>query len=171
MTLVTALTRWPPLLVGVLVLHTAVSPQVRVLGVAADLLLLLGIAAGIAAGPHRGAVVGFAAGLLADCFLQTPFGLSALCYSLVGYGVGIFQTTILREARWIPVATAVASSAAGVALFAVVGAVLGEEGLLSGRLLTIAVVVALLNGVLVLAVLRPVRWATGADVSSGLVLR
>ncbi|MDQ3385428.1 MAG: rod shape-determining protein MreD [Actinomycetota bacterium] len=171
MTLVTVLTRWPPLLVGVLMLHTAVSPQLRVLGVAPDLLLLLGIAAGIAAGPQRGAVVGFVAGLLADCFLQTPFGLSALCYSLVGYGVGIFQTTILHAALWIPVATAVASSAVGVALFAVVGAVLGEEGLLGGRLPTVVVVVALLNGLLVLAALRPVRWATAADVTSGLVLR
>ena len=171
MTIVTLLTRWPPLLVGVLMLHTAVSPQLRVLGVAPDLLLLLGITAGIAAGPHRGAVVGFVAGLLADCFLQTPFGLSALCYSLVGYGVGIFQTTILHAVLWIPVATAVASSAVGVALFAVVGTVLGEEGLLGGRLLTIVVVVALLNGVLVLVALRPVRWATAADVTSGLVLR
>ena len=171
MTLATLLTRWPPLLVGALVLHTAVSPQLRVLGVAPDLLLLLGVAAGIAAGPHRGAVIGFVAGLLADCFVQTPFGLSALCYSLVGYGVGIFQTTILHAARWIPMATAVASGAAGVVLFAVIGAVLGEDGLLGGRLLTTVAVVALLNGVLVLAVLRPVRWASAADATSGLVLR
>ena len=169
--LVTLLTRWPPLLVGALVLHTAVSPQLRVLGVAPDLLLLLGITAGIVAGPHRGAVVGFTAGLLADCFLQTPFGLSALCYSLVGYGVGTFQTTILHEARWIPAATAVAASAVGVVLFAVVGAVLGEPGLLSRRLLGVVAVVALLNGVLVLAALRPARWASAAAASSGLVLR
>lgn len=167
----TLATRWPPLLVVALLLHTVVSPQLRVLGVAPDLLLLLGIAAGIAAGPNRGAVVGFVAGLLADCFLQTPFGLSALCYSLVGHAVGIFQTTVLHAAMWIPVATAMASSALGVVLFAVVGAVLGEDALLTGRLLTIVAVVAPLNGLLVLVVLRPVRWASAGEVSHGLVLR
>lgn len=163
--------RLPPVLLVAVMLHTAVVPQFRVLGVAPDVLLLLGIAAGIAAGPDRGALVGFVAGLLADCFLQTPFGLSALCYSLVGYAVGIFQTTILHAALWIPVATAVVASALGVALFAVLGAVLGEGQLLGGRLLTIVVVGALCNGFLLLLVARPVRWATAAGVAPGLVLR
>lgn len=163
--------RLPPLLVVVLMFHTAVLPQFRVLGVAPDLLLLLGIAAGIAAGPDRGALVGFIAGLLADCFLQTPFGLSALSYSLVGYGVGVFQTTILHAALWIPVATAVVASAVGVALFAVLGAVVGESQLLSGRLVTIVAVIALVNGMLLLVLARPVRWATASDDVSGLVLR
>ena len=167
----TLATRLPPVLVVALMLHTAVLPQFRVLGVAPDLLLLLGIAAGIAAGPDRGALVGFVAGLLADCFLQTPFGLSALSYSLVGYGVGVFQTTILHAALWIPVATAVVASAVGVVLFAVLGAVVGEAQLLSGRLVTIAAVVALVNGMLLLVVARPVRWATASDTLPGLVLR
>lgn len=163
--------RLPPLLVAAVMLHTAVLPQFRIAGVAPDLLLLLGIAAGIAAGPDRGALIGFIAGLLADCFLQTPFGLSALTYSLVGYAVGAFQTTILHAALWIPVLTAVVASAAGVILFAVVGAVVGESHLLSGRLLHVVLVVALVNGLLILLVARPIRWATAADVEPGLVLR
>lgn len=167
----TLATRLPPLLVAALVLHTAVLPQLRVLGVAPDLLLVLGIATGLAAGSDRGAVVGFVAGLLADCFLQTPFGLSALCYSLVGYAVGSVQATILHATRWIPVATAVVASAAGVTLFAVLGAVLGSDELLDGRLPTIVVVVACLNGLLLLAVARPVRWATAPDVAGRAVPR
>lgn len=163
--------RLPPLFVLAVMLHTAVLPQFRVAGVAPDLLLLLGIAAGIAAGPDRGAIVGFIAGLLADCFLQTPFGLSALTYSLVGYAVGMFQTTILHAALWIPVATAVVASALGVVLFAVTGAVVGQSHLLSGRLVTVVLVVSLVNGLLLLVVARPVRWATTADLAPGLVLR
>lgn len=163
--------RLPPLLLVAVMLHTAVLPQFRVLGVAPDLLLLLGIAAGIAAGPDRGALVGFVAGLLADCFLQTPFGLSALSYSLVGYAVGVLQTRILHAALWIPVATAVVASAVGVTLFAVLGAVVGEDQLIGGRLLTIVVVVALFNGLLLLLTAGPVRWAAAADVAPGLVLR
>jgi len=163
--------RLPPLLVVAVMLHTVVLPQLQVAGVSPDLLLVLGIAAGIAAGPDRGAIVGFIAGLLADCFLQTPFGLSALTYSLVGYGVGMFQTTILHAAVWIPVATAVVASAIGVILFAVVGAVVGQSHLLSGRLFDVVIVVALVNGLLILLVARPVRWATTGDLSPGLVLR
>ncbi len=167
----TLATRLPPLLVVAVMLHTAVLPQLRVFGVAPDLLLVLGIATGIAAGPDRAAMVGFVAGLLADCFLQTPFGLSALCYGLVGYGVGIFQTTILHAALWIPALTAVVASAAGVTLFAVLGAVLGNDDLVGGRLPVIVLVVASANGLLVLLVARPVRWATVAEVSHGAVLR
>ncbi len=167
----TLATRLPPLLLAALVLHTAVLPQLRVLGVAPDLLLALGIATGIAAGSDRGAVVGFVAGLLADCFLQTPFGLSALCYSLVGYAVGSVQATILHATRWISVATAILASAAGVTLFAVLGTVLGSDELLGGRLPRVAVVVALLNGLLVVVVAPVVRWATVPDVTNRAVLR
>ena len=163
--------RLPPVLVAAVMIHSAVLPHLRVLGVSADLLLLLGVAAGIACGPERGALVGFIAGLLADCFLQTPFGLSALCGTVVGFGAGAFTGTILRAAPWIPAATAVAASAAGVVLFAVLGAVLGEAELLSGRLPTVAVVVGVTNGLLLPLVLPAVRWAAMAAASPGLVLR
>ena len=52
-------------------------------------MLLLPIMAGYAAGPDRGAVFGFIAGLVADLFLPTTFGLSALVGCLLGYGTGL----------------------------------------------------------------------------------
>ncbi|MEA2703532.1 MAG: rod shape-determining protein MreD [Actinomycetota bacterium] len=70
--------RLPPVLLFALILHTAVFPQLRIFDVAPDVLLLFAIAGGLAGGPDRGAVLGFVAGILADLFLQTPFGLSAL---------------------------------------------------------------------------------------------
>lgn len=162
--------RLPPLLVVAVMLHTAVLPQLRIAGVSPDLLLLIGIAAGMVAGPDRGALVGFAAGLLADCFLQTPFGLSALTYSLVAYAVGVLQTRILHAAPWIPVVTAIGASAVGVILFAVLGAVVGQAHLLERRLLDVVLVVALVNGALALLVVPPVRWATTPQ-RAGAVLR
>ena len=51
-------------------------------------MLLLAISAGIAAGPEWGALTGFIAGIAFDLVLQTPFGLSALSYCIVGYLVG-----------------------------------------------------------------------------------
>jgi rod shape-determining protein MreD len=103
--------------------------------------------------------VGFGAGLLADCFLQTPFGLSALTYSLVGFGVGSFQETVLHRGRWITLVTALVASALGVLLFAAIGTVLGRDDLVALRLLGIAGVVAVLNTALAPAVVRVLSWA------------
>src|SRR5690606_31756846 len=112
------------------------------------------------------------AGLLADCFLQTPFGVSALAYSLVAYGVGSVQATILHASWWIPPLTVVLASAAGVALYAGIGAVVGESHLVSARLATVAPVVAVLNAALAPLAIPVVRWAAADPLgSAGLVLR
>jgi rod shape-determining protein MreD len=168
---VTTAVRLPPVLLGAVIVHTAVAPQLRLFGVSADLLLLFAIAAGIATGADRGAAVGFGAGLLADCFLQTPFGLSALTYSLIAYGVGSFQSTILHTGRWIPMLTTLVASALGVALFSVSGLVLGEEHLLSTRLVTVAAVVAVVNALLSPLAVRLVRWAVTPQLVPGAVMR
>ena len=163
--------RLPPVLLVAVVVHTAVSPNVRVLGVAVDVLLLLAIASGIAGGPERGAAVGFACGLLADCFLQTPFGLSALTYALVGYGVGVFQTGVLHASWWIPAVTAAGATVVAVVGFVGLGLVVGQDQLLSSRILQVASVLAVLHAVLAPPAVRLMRWAVAARSSPGLVLR
>jgi rod shape-determining protein MreD len=169
---VTPTVRVPPLLVVLVVLHTAVFPQLRVFGVAADVLLLLAVTSGIAAGPEAGAVMGFTAGLLADCFLQTPFGLSALAYCLVGWGVGSFQTRIMHATWWIPVLTAALASAIGVLLFVVLGLVVGQDQLWSWRVVPILSMTSLWAAVLSPLATRAVRWALMVDSQRpGLALR
>ena len=164
--------RLPPVFLLLVVLHTAVFPQLRVFDVAADVLLLVAITAGIAGGPDRGAAMGFAAGLLADLFLQTPFGLSSLAYCLVGWGVGSFQTRILHATWWIPMLTAAVAGAAGVLLYVLLGAVVGQEQLWSLRVLPVLGVTALWSAVLAPLVLRVVRWVLVVDTTrTGLVLR
>jgi rod shape-determining protein MreD len=155
--------RLPPFLLLVFVLHTAVFPQLRMFGVTADVLLVVAVAAGIAGGPERGATIGFTCGLLADLVLRTPFGLSALAYCIVGWSVGVFQSRVLHAVWWIPVLTAAAASAAGTALFVLVGAVVGQDQLVTSRLPTIVGVVALWGAILVLPVARAVRWAVLVD--------
>lgn len=151
--------RLPPLLLVALLVHVAVLPQLRVAGVAADVLLLVGIAAGLVAGPDRGAAVGFVAGLLADLFLQTPFGLSALASCLAGWTAGSFSISVLSATRWMQLAVVALTSAGGVLAFSGVGALLGEGHLLSGRLGVVALVVGLLNALLAPLFLRAARWA------------
>lgn len=149
-----------------LVLHTSVFPQLRVADVRPDLMLLLAVLGGLAAGPQIGAVFGFACGLAVDLLLQTPLGLSALTFSLIGYGVGAFQGVLLRSAFWLTPAVAAAASAIGVLAFALVGAVLGQAHLVTPAVFTVMGLVAVLNALLALPTARAVAWALQEDESA-----
>ena len=148
-------------LITLLTVQLGVLADLALFGVQADLMLLAAIAAGIAAGPDRGAAIGFASGLLYDLFLHTPFGLSALTYALMAYLVGSLQDSVLRAAWWIPVVTATAASIVGVILYGVLATVLGED-LVGWELLRIALIVGLLNTLFAPVVVRAMRWATGS---------
>jgi rod shape-determining protein MreD len=154
--------RVPLMLVLALLLQTTVLERVQMFGVMPDLMLLVAIAAGITAGAARGAVVGFATGMLFDLFLRTPLGLAALVFTLVGYAVGAAHTGVLRSAWYIPMLTAGAASVAGVVLWAGVELVLGEP-IVPVRLATIAAVVGVTNAVLAPLAVRLVRWSLAAD--------
>lgn len=166
----TTVVRLPPVLLVAVVLHTAVVPHFRVFGVAADMLVLVAVAAGVAGGPERGAAVGFVCGLLADCFLQTPFGLSALVLTLVAWAVGGLQTRIVHAIWWIPMLMMGAGAAAAVVLYAILGAVMGESQLISTRLLVIAAVVGVIDGLLGPLVVRVMRWVFDVDPRGAVVL-
>jgi rod shape-determining protein MreD len=159
-----AATRMSLLLVVALTFQFGVASRLEIFGVRGDVMLLVAVAAGLAAGPDRGATIGFVAGISYDLLLQSPFGLSALTYALVAYIAGSLQDSVLRAAWWIPVGTAAAASALGVILYGVFGTMVGED-LLALSLVRIAVVVATLNAVAAPVVLRAVRWATGTSES------
>ncbi len=143
-----------------LTLQVGIAPQLPVLGVQGDVMLLIAIAAGLAAGPDRGAAIGFASGIAYDLLLQTPFGLSALAYSLVAFFAGSLQDSVLRAAWWIPVATASAASVLGVILYGVFGTMVGVD-FVGVSLPKVAIVVGTLNAIIASPVIRSVRWATG----------
>jgi rod shape-determining protein MreD len=143
-----------------LIVHAQLLPDIRIAGVQPDLMLLLAVAGGIAGGPSGGAVLGFAAGLLTDLlFLETPLGLSAMVFCLVGYGVGSLQSGVLRQSWWLPVGTSLVACAAGEALFAVIGTLFGERQLVNGRLLVVAGVVGVLDAALSIVVVPLTRRA------------
>lgn len=157
--------RIPLLLLVTVTVHTTVMPQLRIYGVMPDLLILVAVAAGMVGGPVRGAAMGFAVGLVADMFLTTPMGLSALVFSLVGYAVGMAAEGLLDAAAWFTPVIGGVASAGGVGLFAIVGATLGEGELIDGRLLAIMAVVGITNAILAPVMSRLVRWAMAGLVS------
>ena len=143
----------------VLVVQQTIVDSVRVGGAHPDLMLLLPIAAGYAVGPDRGAVFGFVSGLVADLFLPTPFGLSALVGCLLGYGTGLATRGLVRTSWWLPSAVAVAATAAGLGAYAILGAVLGDPGMLKTYLGPALVVETPSAALLAVPVLRFVAWA------------
>lgn len=157
-------TRTSLVLVLALTIQLGIASRLELFGVQGDLMLLVAVCAGLAAGPDRGATVAFATGLTFDLLLHSPFGLSALTYAIVAYVAGSLQDSVLRAAWWIPVATAATASALGVILYGVFGTVVGED-LLGLDLVRIALVVSALNAVAAPLVLPTVRWATGTTES------
>jgi rod shape-determining protein MreD len=151
----------PLMLIVALLVQTTVLSRMRFWDVMPDFMLLVAVAGGITAGPTRGAALGFASGMLIDLFLPTPLGLSALVFTLVGYGVGVANTGVLRSAWYIPVLTAGGASVAGVLLYAMAGSVLGEP-MINGHLVTIVLVVGVCNAVLAPVGVKLVDWSLGS---------
>lgn len=142
-----------------LVVQEVVMTSVRIGGTHPDVMLLLPIAFGLVGGSEVGAGMGFAAGLLGDLFVGTPFGLSALVYTLVGFVVGMSEGDRLGGGWWVTPLMGTVASAAGVLLYAGLGAAVGEDHMLHAHLATVAVVVAVVNGLLVAPTARMARWA------------
>ena len=101
-------------LLTAIVLQAAVVSRLDIFGAHADLLVLVPIAVALVDGPERGAMAGFVAGLAVDLLSTTPFGLTALAYSVVGFVVGTFQHGMLRNSVVLPVVSAMLGAALGV---------------------------------------------------------
>jgi rod shape-determining protein MreD len=146
--------------VGAIVLQTTLfSTGLRVFGVAPDLGLVLTIAVAYYLGPERGAGFGFAAGLAVDLFLTTPIGLSALSFALVGYGVGVAQSGLVRPSRWVVPILGALGGLAGGALFVGVGALSGHDHLLALRSLKVILIAGGYDAVLAFVAFPVARWA------------
>src|SRR5262245_36746686 len=90
------------LIVCALIVQVAVFPHLRLFGVVPDLGRLIAIAVGYEYGAEAGALTGFFAGLGYDLFLETPLGLCALSYAIVGYFMGVIESGLFRSPRWLP---------------------------------------------------------------------
>jgi rod shape-determining protein MreD len=144
-----------------LCLQVAVMPWLTIAGAQIDLLLLVGIAAGLVGGPERGARVGFVAGLLMDLTISGPFCLSALAYCLASYFVGSAQRSVVGPTWWAPIPGAALAAGGATLFYAAIGAGLGHTEWIEGRTLTVALVIAFGAALLVLPAMRILAWTEG----------
>lgn len=143
-----------------LLLQLTVVSDLRVAGAIGDLMLAVVVAAGMTGGADRGVVYGFAAGLLYDLTLDTPFGLSALTYALVGYAVGLAGSALVRTSGWWPVIVAAVAGAVQATLYTSLGNLIGVAYPF-GDLPAIALVMAAWCALLVLPLIRVMWWVHG----------
>lgn len=141
----------------VLTVQTTWLADLRPFGETGDLLLLLAIAGGMAGGPVRGAIVGFAAGIAMDLVLLSPFGLSPLTYLAVGYVVGTVHDGVLRSAPWIPLVVTFVASVLGIVFFVILGQLVGQQFRVP-NLPRIVLVTSVMNTLLAFPALFVARW-------------
>ena len=149
------------LVVVIVIVQVTVFPHLRLFGVVPDLGLLVAIAVGYQEGPEAGALVGFVAGLGYDLFLETPLGLSALAYALVGYGVGIIESSLLRAPRWLPSLLGFVGGLVGGLLIITIGVLVGLDGVKGAHGLETVLLAALYDALLAPFVFFLVRKVLG----------
>ncbi|MET9883623.1 rod shape-determining protein MreD [Streptomyces sp. NPDC006430] len=117
------------LIVVALVVQVAVLGRLQLPGAVPDLVLLTVVALALVYGHLSGALIGFAAGLLAD--LAPPADHAAGRYALVlcaiGYAAGLARPDSGRfRSAWGPMSTVVAAAVGSTLLYAGVGALVGD---------------------------------------------
>ncbi len=150
-------------LVGALVVQTAVVPHLAVGGHVVDVMLLMAVVSGLIAGPDRGLVVGFMAGVGTDLIVATPFGLWTLVGCLMGFTVGSVYGRFVEGGRLIRMFTVMLSLATGTVLFVVIGRLLGQEFLGEVDLIPILITVSVGGVILSPLAIRALAWSFGLD--------
>ena len=143
-----------------LTIQTTVLADLRPFGVNADIMLGAAVCAGLVAGPERGAMTGFVYGMMFDLLLVSPMGLSGFAYGMTAFAIGAAKSLItLTQAWWFTMAAVLVGSIGGIVLFAVSGALVGQQGWVRFHLIQQALVVGSLNAVIGPPLGRVMKWA------------
>jgi rod shape-determining protein MreD len=139
------------------VLQIAVVSEFTVFGVAADIAPLVIGTAGLLTGPVAGSIVGFAIGLLTDMLLVQTLGVSALIYTLIGFGAGRLRELRAPQATFTPLGLGAAATAVATIGFALLEFLLGVDAPISFLLLREMLSTIILNTLISLPVYAIVR--------------
>jgi rod shape-determining protein MreD len=154
---------------AVVVLQLTIADELTIGGLHPELVWVLPVAAGLAAGPRAGMAAGLVGGAMADLFVPTPYGLTALVGVFVGYALGRLGEEGVGDlggAAWF-VAPALAFGAGLVSpvAYALFGAALGHSSYVSVSLGLVCLLDAVASAVLVRLVMRVLGPLVAADTS------
>jgi rod shape-determining protein MreD len=145
---------------AVVVVQLTLADELTIAGVHAELVWVLPVAVGLAAGSKAGMAAGLVGGAVADLFAPTPFGLAAIVGVLLGYAVGRLGEEGIGDlggsAWWVAPGIAFGGGLMAPVLFALCGAAIGHRSYLSATLGVVCVLDALACALLVRPVMRVV---------------
>jgi len=148
-------------LLGLVVLsfQTTLFNTLRPLGVVLQVMLLFACVSGVVAGSETGAVTGFVFGLMYDMVLTAPLGLSAVVFGFAGYMAGGVNAFVHEARWWVKVIAVALSSGTAVLLYPAASLVVGIDGLLGSRIVTVALTCGLFNAICAVPAARIAKWA------------
>ncbi len=126
-----------------LLLQAGVFPSLRLYGATPELVLATAWLVGLRSGSEKGAVVGFAGGLVQDLYLGAPrLGIAALAFTVAGLIAGRLRETVVHPyGALLPVSTFFAALGSGLA-YRTLGYIFGA-GFSWGNILVAAAYTAL----------------------------
>jgi hypothetical protein len=125
-------------------------------------MFLVPVAAGYVGGGSKGTVIGFGSGVIADLFVPTTFGMSALVGAVLAYCVAVATSGLVRSSVPLQVVAGAGGTAAGLCLYATLGAVLGYPKMVTIQLVPALVIGTPTAAILAVPAMRLMRWALGA---------
>ena len=143
----------------ILLIQIAVVPHFRIGGYIVDLPLVVVVLVSLYLSPPNGALVGFIVGFAVDLVLHTPFGMTALTFSIAGYVAGSISSQLAERNIFTRSLTVALLTATATSLFAAIGALIGLEYVTRRELGAIALVTAGSAPLLTVLLAPLVRWA------------
>jgi rod shape-determining protein MreD len=114
-------------LILAIVIQSTLLASATLLGVIPQLALVVIVSFAFVDGERVGLVTGFFGGLIIDLLLpQSIVGLSALVYTLIGYGVATFRQFTTSESVWTPVLVVGVASAVAEVSYALLAIMFGQ---------------------------------------------
>ena len=146
------------LLIVALALQSTLLARATILGVIPQIVFVVVVCLAYLDGERVGTVTGFFGGLLQDLMpFPAVIGLTALVYTLVGYGVGILRQYAPPDSVWTPVFAVALASAVAELSYAGLAIILGEPWVGLGYTARVAGLVVLYNTLLTPFVFPVVR--------------
>lgn len=137
------------ILIVALAIQSTVLTRVTLFGVIPQLVFVAVVSLAFLEGEKVGVCVGFAAGLLLDFQLpESILGLTALVYTLVGFGVGIVRYYVPSTSVWTPIFGVALASAIAEGSYAALAIMMGERWVSIANTAKIAGLVILYNTLL-----------------------
>jgi rod shape-determining protein MreD len=142
---------------GAAIIQIAAVSQFPLFGINADVTPLVVASAGLLSGAVAGSLLGFGMGLFVDLALVQTLGVSALVYTLVGYGAGRLRELRAPQATFTPLGVGAVATAAATIGFSVLEFLLGVDAPVSFLLVRQTLATIVLNTLISLPVYALVR--------------